>query len=109
MSNKDLKLRATEAKKRLASGYFQKNECIINKQVYHTSGVDYLDEERMYKIVIDIVDSDEIVINPLGRLMNKEYFDSLDYSSRQRYVFKLSEIYIKLKNRYINEKEKQLI
>lgn len=104
MSSKDLKLRANEAKKRLASGYFQKNECIINKQVYHTSGVDYLDEERMYKIVMEIVDSDEVVINPLGRLMNKEYFESLDYASRQRYIFKLSEIYIKLKKRYLREK-----
>lgn len=108
MVSKDLKLRANEAKKRLASGYFQKNECIVNKQVYHTSGVDYLDEERMYKIVIDIVESKEVVLNPLGRLMNKDYFESLDYPSRQRYIFKLSEIYIKLKQRYLNEKLKEM-
>lgn len=98
---KDLKKKANEAKKRLASGYFNTSCDIITKKQYHSNGVNYIDEERMYKIVAEMEESNEVILNPLGRLINEEYFNMLDSTEKQRYVFKLSEIYIKLKNRYL--------
>lgn len=109
-SEKNLKSKANEAKKRLMSGYFHKSDSqqIIavngyHKQYYHSNGIDYLDEEKMYEIVSDIMRQSGVVINPIGCLMDREKFESLDYADRQRYVLKLSEIYIKLKARYIQE------
>lgn len=106
--SKDLKSKANEAKKRLGSGYFQRqpienSENCFSKQDYHSNGIDYIDEEKMYELVRDILDSENVVINPIGCLMDKAKFDSMDSVNKQRYVFKLSEIYVKLKARYMEE------
>lgn len=106
-SDKNLKRKANEAKKRLASGYFQKNRpvtgSVLKKQRFHVSGVDYLDEEKMYLIVKEMMERDEVVLNPIGCLMDRRRFEQMDYPERQRYVLKLSEIYVKLKARYVKE------
>lgn len=106
-SDKNLKRKANEAKKRLASGYFQKSRpvtgSVLKKQRFHVSGVDYLDEEKMYLIVKEMMERDEVVLNPIGCLMDRRRFEQMDYPERQRYVLKLSEIYVKLKARYVKE------
>ncbi len=106
-TDKDLKCKASEAKKRLASGYFQKSKPAVSsvkKQCFHVDGVDYLDEEKMYLIVKEMMEKDEVVLNPIGCLMDRRRFSKMDYQERQRYVLKLSEIYVKLKARYFREK-----
>ena len=44
-------------------------------------------------------------LNPLGRLIDKRYYESLDFEGKQRYVFELSEKYRRLKQRYYEERE----
>lgn len=62
------------------------------------------DEEVMYSKVCKILDSEESVTNPIGILMDKEYFNNADMESRSRYVLRLSQLYIKMKERYYYEK-----
>ena len=59
-------------------------------------------EERLYKKVVEIMDSEEIVYNPLARLVEHEYYDNLDEDA---YIFNLASKYSKLRKRYFEEKK----
>ena len=43
------------------------------------------------------------VSDALGRLTDKEYFNSLSYEQKQRYTLELSAKYVKAKERYYKE------
>ena len=60
---------------------------------------------RYYEQVVDILNSDDIITNPLGRLTDYEYYKSLDEGARARYIYGISSIYIYLKERYNKEKK----
>lgn len=61
-------------------------------------------EKELYPIVCDIIESND-GLNPLGRLIDRNYYESLDFAEKQRYVLELSDIYKKLSERYFAEKE----
>lgn len=61
-------------------------------------------DERMYKIVCEILDSNEVTLNPIGRLIERDVYDELDGAARQRYILELSEKFRELKERYYKEK-----
>ena len=52
-----------------------------------------------------MLDNEGEVSNAIGRLTDKEYFNSLSYEERQRYTLSLSEKYVKAVERYKKEKE----
>lgn len=62
-------------------------------------------EEYLYKKVSAILDEDENVSNPIGLMMEKDYYDTLDDGGRQRYVWQLSDAFRRLSERYYREKE----
>ena len=62
-------------------------------------------EERLYKKVIEIMNADEIVYDPLARLVEHEYYDVLDDDNKLAYILNLSSKYLKLRERYFEEKE----
>ncbi|MCI8729461.1 MAG: hypothetical protein HFK07_06545 [Clostridia bacterium] len=62
-------------------------------------------EERLYKKVVEIMDSEEIVYNPLARLVEHEYYDNLDEDGKVAYIFNLASKYSKLRKRYFEEKK----
>lgn len=61
-------------------------------------------DEQMYKRVCEILDSDEDVMKPIGRLMDKSHYEELDDGGRQRYILELSKKFIELKERYYQER-----
>ena len=63
-------------------------------------------DERLYGKVRDMLDRDEDVSDPIGRLVDREVFDSLDDGNKQRYILELSAKFRELKERYYKEKSK---
>lgn len=57
-------------------------------------------DEALYKKAVEIFESDEIIINPLARLVEHEYYDELDEDDRVAYMFELSTRYLKCKEKY---------
>ena len=123
---KSLKQYCREAKKRLKQGFWQKYHkdlddqltrakesgisqskvkeyysCKISEDIKNTK-----DEfEKFYQKVKVMLDKEGEVSNAIGRLTDKEYFDSLDYDEKQRYTLNLSEKYIQAVERYRKEKD----
>jgi len=65
-------------------------------------------EEEFYQKVKSMLDLEGEVSNAIGRLTDKEYFNSLSYEEKQRYTLNLSERYVKAVERYNKEKEMEL-
>ena len=61
-------------------------------------------DEQLYEKVCSILDSDELVINPIARLIDKNEYDNMDNESKQRYILELSNKFRELKDRYYKEK-----
>lgn len=121
---KSLKVYAKEAKKRLKSSFWQNyknridNEISIAladgvsvskvKEYYQTKatvtirGIDSNDEP-FYLKVKELLNTYGEVSDALGRLTDKEYYETLSYDQKQRYNLELSNKYVKAKERYYKE------
>ncbi|MBO5927390.1 MAG: hypothetical protein J6Q32_00870 [Clostridia bacterium] len=123
--SKSLKQYAKEAKQRLKTGFWQRynknltedikkaqdNGVSISKvKEYYAErvlndikrGEDF--EEEFYKKVKTLLDTEGEVSDALGRLTDKDYFNSLSYEEKQRYTLDLSEKYVRAIERYKKEK-----
>ncbi len=60
-------------------------------------------EEEMYRKVSEILSSDEDVLNPIGRLIDKQEYMRLDEQGKQKYVLELSRQFRELSKRYYLE------
>ena len=122
--NKSLKQYAKEAKKRLKSSFWQDYKCNVQSgidkaeeegtskskvvQYYQTKakfticGVKTEDEE-FYQSVKRLLLTVGDVSDAIGRLTDKEKFNSLSYDARQRYLLELSNKYLKAKERFYKE------
>ncbi len=63
----------------------------------------------MYEKVVRIIEDDG-GLNPIGQLIDRNYYDTLSVVDKQRYVFDLAETYNDMKMKYDREKlvEKKL-
>ena len=119
---------ANSAKKRLKSGYWQemydrRDEAIMRaiedgesatmvsinmrkelKSNLNSDRLAYENEGRYRKIIEDILDSETIVYNPIGRMIDKEKFDNMTIADRERYVLVLSKIYLDLRGKILSER-----
>ncbi len=116
---------ASEAKSRLKSGYWEdmyksRDEDIVRAKesgvgeefvhgVYktrHDCNHKARYSESVRNTVREIVDREilgETVTNPIGLLINRAVFDSLDERGRQRYILDLSEAYLTLRREIESE------
>lgn len=122
---KTLKDYCKEAKKRLKSGFWQnykrdlegeleraKEQGISVSKVkeYYSQKVaseilnDGKSEDDFYEKVKKILDTEGEVSDIIGRLTDKNEFDSLSYEEKQKYTLKLSEKYILALEKYKKEK-----
>ncbi|MBD5131654.1 MAG: hypothetical protein HDT28_03560 [Clostridiales bacterium] len=115
----ELKKRCWLAKQRLKMGYWeavksdrlQQSDVAATKAVYAEDRARYAPndtrlsvlDEKMYRKVCDILDSDEVATNPIGQLIDREVYEGLDAGGKQRYILELSEKFRELKARYYNE------
>ncbi len=114
MANKqtgELKKRAWLAKQRLKMGYWQSvragdgaRPVIKNEIADRASATANARDEKMYRTVCEILDSDEVTSNPIGRLIDGEVYSKLDPAGKQRYILELSHKFRELQERYYREK-----
>ena len=126
----ELKKRAMLAKQRLRMGYWQQlqeeRERVLSKvgdsdankrmvseaqrarlkrdTISVINRAETREDEKLYERVCRILDEDEDVMNPIGRLIEHEEYDALDDGGRQRYILELSKKYRELKERYYAER-----
>ena len=113
MKSNELKFLASLAKKRLtsknyeevsvqskskASNYFIQNALALRKVKFETNYVTIstAEDDEFVSKVKTILSED--CYNPLGRLCDKSYFDTLDKFQKEFYILSLSEKYNKVKN-----------
>ena len=60
-------------------------------------------EDRLYEIVCEIALSNEIITDPLKRLMDCEDFHTMGHTEQTKYICNLSNKYISMLERYRNE------
>jgi len=125
----ELKKRALLAKQRLRMGYWQAMQEDRAKKLNEFSGdfdsraiVQQLQREQinrddnlaiglrqavsdeiLYQKVCELLESDEVITNPIGELVDKELYEKLDEGNRQKYILDLSKKFRELKARYANE------
>lgn len=62
-------------------------------------------QDEFYLKVKNLLDSEGEVSDAIGRLTDKEYYESLSYAEKQRYSLELSEKYLRALEKYRKEKE----
>lgn len=65
-------------------------------------------DEELYAKAVEILESEEIIINPLARLVEHEYYDNLNEDDKIAYMFQLSNRYLKCKEQYEMNKGKKV-
>lgn len=60
-------------------------------------------DEQLYQKVRDILESDELIINPIARLIDADEYENMDNEAKQRYILELSAKFRDLKERYYRE------
>jgi len=125
---KNFKSVAKEAKLRLKQGFWQNyrnnlqeelvrakkegmNESLVER--YFAGKVTCTvkggqDDEEFYEKVKALLLEEGEVSNAIGRLTDREYYDSLSYEEKQRYTLRLSERYLKARERFQREYEFEL-
>ncbi len=62
------------------------------------------EDDVLYEKVVNILNEEEEVLNPIARLMDMTKYKKLDQAGKERYFFSLVNKYRDLKDRYIKEK-----
>jgi len=62
-------------------------------------------EDELYKKVVEILSSDEIILNPIMRLVDESYYETLTENEKQGYILELSQTFERLRNKYNLEKD----
>lgn len=120
----DLKAVARQAKQRLKTNFWQNckedadksalaakqkglNENKVKSHIYTKvkSSLKGEEPDEFYLKVKELLDEYGEVSDAIGRLTDREYFDTLSYEDRQRYTLELSEKYLKALEKYKREKE----
>ena len=102
MARSTLKQLAKSAKSRMRNGYFP-------DEGFGKGNIPSLEREerRVYEKVKNILDSEEPITNPLGLLIDDKVFERLSAPEKERYVLEISKIYIRMAEKYLNDRQKQ--
>lgn len=123
-SEKSIKDYAKEAKRRLKSSFWQEYKDKVSDEISiaeadglsTTKVKDYFHEkvavtikankefEEFYLKVKELLLNFGEVSDAIGRLTDKEYYQTLSYEQKQRYTLDLSNKYIKAKERFYKER-----
>ncbi len=125
----ELRIKAKEARKRLRQGFWndiiKERQAIIQNALEHGQDIKLVEEyckrkieekirnqnnpnkqseeDILYEKVCQLMETNEVLLNPLSKLIDHEVYDKMSDNAKQVYILKLSEQYIKLKQRYNNE------
>jgi len=123
----DLKIMAKQAKRRLATDFWKqckedvdltareaerqgKNAVKVKSHLYGKvkKAIRGQTDDEFYLKVKRLLDEYGEVSDALGRLTDKEYFETLSYEEKQRYTMELSSRYLEALEKYRREKEAAL-
>ena len=93
---------ARDAKARMRN--YNKERSIFD-QIPYAKACFGVREQELYEKVCKILESEEVVINPIKELVDYKYYNSLSLEAKQKYIFDLSEQYKNMKIRYEKEHE----
>ncbi len=100
----ELKKLAANAKNRLKLGFYRANDSAVANYLEYGNIKMSQEDEIMYRKVVEILDSKECVIDPIGRLMDKCLYEKMNQAGRIKYVLELSKTYIRLQTKYFQER-----
>ncbi len=101
---------AKAAKNRIRSGYHK--DGFLNKELLSetaasidnsSDNVSVVQDDGFYLRVCNILNNNIDISNPIGKLIDKNYYDNLESGEKERYILKLSAKYIACKNRFLKE------
>ncbi len=92
MSSSNLKALVKEAKARMLNNDYAAI-AKLNQQNLQEASVESKESKSMETIVAEIAASTVIVTNPIGRLVDEKYFDTLNEIDRERYILAMAEKY----------------
>ncbi len=129
MSRKTLREYAQDARARMKSGFWEKirvekeqaiakaletgqNTKLIEAQFKRKIKIaicdkdeekQILEDEAFYEKVCDVLESNDLLMNPLAKLIDHDVYDCLSEQDKQKYILKLSDRFVKMKQRYDEE------
>lgn len=125
MENNNLKSLANMAKQRLkngsytkdmaktiinktrASAYFYKNAMALKKKGLKAEFVTIdLKDEKFERKVFTLLTNTELLCNPIGKLIDRDYYNTLNDYEQQNYILSLCEKYNKAKDKYYELQQK---
>jgi len=62
-----------------------------------------LEDEAFYEKVCNVLESTDLLLSPLAKLIDHEIYDDLNERDKQNYILKLSDRFVKMKERYYEE------
>lgn len=80
------KAESGESKKKGMNNYFM----FIKSQTAEEQGGG---DKQFYEMVKQLMEENDPVENPIGRLIDHAYYETLDYSQKQKYILELAEKY----------------
>ena len=90
-----------------ASEYFYKNAMSLRRKGMKAEFVTLdLADEKFEKRVFNLLTSTDLLYNPIGKLVDKDYYRSLDSFEQQHYILTLCEKYNKAKDKYYQLQQK---
>ena len=105
-----LKILAADAKARLKNGYYNKENKDAAIKNYHEMVLksfaekESSAEDRLFYEKVSEILKDGNVTNPIQRLVDQNYLQSLSYSSKQRYLLEIAQKFNKIKNEILKTK-----
>ena len=97
-----LYLLARDAKSRMRN--YNKEKSIF-EQIPYAKACFGVHEQELYLKVCKILQSEEVVVNPIKELIDYKYYNTLPLQAKQKYIFDLAEKYKILKERFEKEQE----
>ena len=91
---------AKDAKSRMRN--FNKEKSIFD-QIPYAKACFSVREQELYEKVCKILESEEVITNPIKELVDYKYYNQLTLEAKQKYIFDLSEKYKTMKIRYEKE------
>ena len=99
----DVRARVEEARKQGLNE--EKAERYFIKEAQKTVSGEKEKDDAFYQRVKDMLLSEGETSDAIGRLTDKEYFETLTYDEKQRYTLSLSEKYLRALERFRKESE----
>ena len=86
-----------------ASAYFYKNAMAIRRKGLKAEFITIdLKDDKFEKRVFNLLSSSELLYNPIGKLVDKGYYYSLNEFEKQHYILALCDKYNQAKEKYFD-------